>query len=119
MDALKQDLICEFHAEDRVYDCTFLHDWDMFAAAQNKYLHIYDSQGTELHCMRTIRKPRFLEFLPYHYLLVSISDYGIIDYLDVSTAPAWRRCTRPSAAPRPSRRTRITRSSSRVRRAVR
>lgn len=81
MDALKQDLICEFHAEDRVYDCTFLHDWDMFAAAQNKYLHIYDSQGTELHCMRTIRKPRFLEFLPYHYLLVSISDYGIIDYL--------------------------------------
>ena len=85
MDALKQDLICEFHAEDRVYDCTFLHDWDMFAAAQNKYLHIYDSQGTELHCMRTIRKPRFLEFLPYHYLLVSISDYGIIDYLDVST----------------------------------
>lgn len=56
MDALKQDLVCEFHAEDRVYDCTFLHDWDMFAAAQNKYLHIYDSQGTELHCMRTIRE---------------------------------------------------------------
>ena len=33
MDALKQDLICEFHVDNRVYDSTFLHDWDLFAVA--------------------------------------------------------------------------------------
>ena len=85
MDALKQELICEFHVDDRIYDIQFLHDWDMFATAQTKYLHIYDSQGTELHCMRTYPRPRHLEFLPYHYLLVTASDFGELRYLDVST----------------------------------
>ena len=84
MDALRQDLVCEFHVDDRIFDGCFLHDWDMFATAQNKYLHIYDSQGVELHCMRTIRSPRALQFLPYHYLLVSCSETGFLSYLDVS-----------------------------------
>lgn len=85
MDALKQDLVCEFHVDERIYDLQFLHDWDVFAMAQTKYLHIYDSQGTELHCMRSTVRPRHLEFLPYHYLLVSISESGYMRYLDVST----------------------------------
>ena len=85
MDALKQDLVCEFHVDDRLYDLQFLHDWDVFAMAQTKYLHIYDSQGTELHCMRSTLRPRHLEFLPYHYLLVSMSEMGDLRYLDVST----------------------------------
>lgn len=85
MDALKQDLICEFHVDNRVYDSTFLHDWDLFAVAQQKYLHIYDSQGTELHCLREIQRPRFLQYLPYHYLLASITERGLLNYLDIST----------------------------------
>lgn len=85
MDALKQDLVCEFHTDERIFDVTFLHDWDMYAAAQMKYLHIYDSQGTELHCLRDMREPRFLQYLPYHYLLTSCSKTGWLNYLDVST----------------------------------
>ena len=85
MDSLKQSLICEFHTEERIYDSVFLHDWDMFATAQTKYLHIYDSHGVELHCLRSIREPRFLQFLPYHYLLASCTKTGWLNYLDVST----------------------------------
>lgn len=85
MDALTHNLVCEFHADERIYDACFLHDWDMFASAQSKYLHIYDSQGTELHCLRSIRSPRQLQFLPYHYLLVSCGQSGHVTWLDVST----------------------------------
>lgn len=56
----------------------------MFAVAQQKYLHIYDANGIELHCMRDHQEPKLLEFLPYHFLLVSASRAGYLKYLDVS-----------------------------------
>ena len=56
----------------------------MYAVAQKKYLHIYDSNGIELHCLRDHLEPKFLDFLPYHFLLVSASKLGFIQYLDVS-----------------------------------
>lgn len=56
----------------------------MYAVAQKKYLHIYDSNGIELHCLRDHLEPKYLEFLPYHFLLVSASKMGFIQYLDVS-----------------------------------
>ena len=82
---MTQSLICEFHTEERIYATTFLHDWDVFASAQSKYLHLYDSQGIELHCLRAASQPRFLEFLPFHYLLASCSQQGILRWIDVST----------------------------------
>jgi U3 small nucleolar RNA-associated protein 7 len=56
----------------------------MFATAQSKYLHIYDNQGIELHCMRDHVEPVKLDYLPYHFLLVSASRLGTLKYLDVS-----------------------------------
>ena len=56
----------------------------MFATAQSKYLHIYDNQGIELHCMRDHNEPVKLDYLPYHFLLVSGSKLGTLRWLDVS-----------------------------------
>ena len=56
----------------------------MYAVAQKKHLFIYDSNGIELHCLRDHVEPKFLDFLPYHYLLVTASKLGFIQYLDIS-----------------------------------
>ena len=45
----------------------------MYAVAQKKYLHIYDASGIELHCLRDIKEPKFLDYLQYHYILVTAS----------------------------------------------
>ena len=50
---------------------SYLHNELMFAAAQKQYLYIYDTSGTELHCMKQYNRVNRLTFLPYHFLLVS------------------------------------------------
>ncbi|CBZ53989.1 putative WD domain, G-beta repeat-containing protein [Neospora caninum Liverpool] len=45
-------------------------------AAQKKYLYIYDQQGIELHCLRDHMMTYRMDFLPYHYLLVSVGEFG-------------------------------------------
>ncbi len=52
--------------------CRFLHDDSMFAVAQKKYVYVYDRTGTELHCMRKHVDVARLDFLPYHFMLVSV-----------------------------------------------
>jgi hypothetical protein len=49
----------------------FLQNETMFAVAQKKYVYIYDKFGLELHCLRQHIDPLKLDFLRYHYLLVS------------------------------------------------
>ncbi|CAJ1338539.1 unnamed protein product [Effrenium voratum] len=48
-----------------------------------KYIYIYDSQGMELHCIKHQKFPTHLDFLPYHFLLVSAGEKEI----------AWRDIT--------------------------
>jgi len=85
MDWTRGRLDCELHLKETVRDVKFLHSEKMFAVAQKKYTYIYDSAGVELHCLRKHIDVNRLEFLPYHFLLVSVGKAGYLKYQDTST----------------------------------
>ncbi|KAI6651662.1 U3 small nucleolar RNA-associated protein 7 [Oopsacas minuta] len=51
----------------------------------SSYVYIYDKQGIELHCLKTHHQVCGLDFLPYHFLLVSVNKRGFLQYTDTST----------------------------------
>ncbi|EEA06748.1 uncharacterized protein CMU_014240 [Cryptosporidium muris RN66] len=72
--------------KETIQDVHFLHNYTMFAVAQNKYVYIYDRDGIEIHCIRDhVMNPYKLDFLPYHFLLTSIGEFGELRYQDIST----------------------------------
>ena len=66
-------------------DVKFLHNETFFAAAQKKYVYIYDKRGLEVHCLRDHERTTCLDFLRRFFLLVSIGDAGVLRYQDTST----------------------------------
>lgn len=75
----------ELHLGETVNAVKYLQNNQMFAVAQKKYVYIYDHEGTEIHKLSQHVDPTLLEFLPYHYLLVSAGKSGWIKYHDIST----------------------------------
>mmetsp|Transcript_24483 Transcript_24483/g.56811 ORF Transcript_24483/g.56811 Transcript_24483/m.56811 type:complete len:619 (+) Transcript_24483:38-1894(+) len=75
----------ELHLKETVRAVQALHNENMFAVAQRKYIYIYDKQGIELHCIKQQKSPGLLDFLPYHFLLVSAGERGDITWRDIST----------------------------------
>ncbi|KAH7102845.1 WD40 repeat-like protein [Auriculariales sp. MPI-PUGE-AT-0066] len=75
----------ELQLQEVCRDVTFLHDHSMYAVAQAKYVYIYDQNGVELHRLTSHIEPTRLEFLPYHWLLVSVGMPGFLKYQDTST----------------------------------
>ncbi|KAF8154849.1 BING4CT-domain-containing protein [Crassisporium funariophilum] len=75
----------ELQLQETCRDITFLQDHSYFAVAQKKYVFIYDRDGVELHCLKSHIEPTRLEFLPYHWLLASVSNSGYLKYQDTST----------------------------------
>lgn len=76
---------CEVQVKETVRDVKLLHNEQFFAAAQKKYVYIYDKRGLEVHCLKAHTDVRRLEFLPYHFLLGSVGDLGMLRFQDTST----------------------------------
>lgn len=75
MDWRNGKLGCELQLGETVRDAKWLHNDQFFAVAQRKHVYIYDHAGTEIHCLSKHLEPTHLEFLPYHFLLVSAVSY--------------------------------------------
>lgn len=76
---------CELFLNETVNAVKYLHNDNFFAVAQKKYTFIYDGSGTELHRLKKHVELTLLDFLPYHFLLVSAGYSGMLRYHDVST----------------------------------
>ncbi|KAL2135862.1 hypothetical protein VTI74DRAFT_6625 [Chaetomium olivicolor] len=85
MDWREGKLGCELQLGETVRDARFLHNNQYFAVAQKKYVYIYDASGVELHCLKKHVEVSHMEFLPYHFLLATLSISGQLKYQDTST----------------------------------
>ncbi|KAF5877053.1 putative u3 small nucleolar rna-associated protein 7 protein [Botrytis fragariae] len=85
MDWREGKLGCELQLGETVRDAKWLHNNQLFAVAQKKYVYIYDGAGVELHCLKKHIEVTNMEFLPYHYLLATVGNSGHLKYQDIST----------------------------------
>ncbi|KAK4228380.1 putative U3 small nucleolar RNA-associated protein 7 [Podospora fimiseda] len=85
MDWREGKLGCELQLGETIRDARFLHNNQFFAVAQKKYVYIYDANGVELHCLKKHVEVSHMEFLPYHFLLATLSINGQLKYQDTST----------------------------------
>lgn len=69
-------LMCEAQVKETTHDVCILHNEQFFAAAQKKYVYIYDRTGAEVHCCQEHHEPLALDFLPHHFLLASCGKPG-------------------------------------------
>ncbi|RKP32391.1 BING4CT-domain-containing protein [Metschnikowia bicuspidata] len=76
---------CELFLNETVHAVKYLHNDNYFAVAQKKYTFIYDGNGVELHRLKKHVELTLLDFLPYHFLLVSAGYSGVLRYHDTST----------------------------------
>lgn len=85
LDWKEKSLVAEFSVNEKIRDVQFLQDEKLFAVAQKKYVYIYDNAGMEIHCLKHHIEPKYLEYLPYHFLLVTATLRGHLKYQDITT----------------------------------
>lgn len=76
---------CEIQVKETIRDVTWLHNASFFAAAQKKYVYIYDHSGAEVQQLKDHIDVHRLEFLRYHHLLTSVGGAGWLKFTDTST----------------------------------
>lgn len=85
IDWRKGTIDCELHLNETVNAVKYCHNDQMFAVAQKKYVFMYDKTGTEIHRLKQHVEATLLDFLPYHFLLVSAGNTGFLKFHDIST----------------------------------
>lgn len=75
----------EFYVNESVRDATFLHNGTMMAVSQERNVFVYDEDGVEVHRLDGHRRVSGMEFLPYHWLLATVGNTGVLQYQDTST----------------------------------
>ncbi|PJF16724.1 hypothetical protein PSACC_03490 [Paramicrosporidium saccamoebae] len=78
-------LRCELQLDDTVRAAKWLQNETFFAVAQTNYVYVYDTDGSEVHRLGKHAEVDFLEYLPYHFLLASIGNKGMLRYQDMTT----------------------------------
>lgn len=84
MDWKRKSLVFETQLSDPIRSGAFLHQ-RFIGLAQSANCFIYDFEGQEVHDLVNLPEPLWLEYLPWHYLMVSVSKYG-----KPSTPSFWR-----------------------------
>lgn len=84
IDVQNYDTLCELEVEETIRCNTVLHNYKLFAVSQKKYMYIYDNTGMEINCIKDILYTYQMQFLPYHFLLASIGEFGELVYQDIS-----------------------------------
>lgn len=84
MDTVRNKVFFEENIKDKIYDAIYLHNEDFIALAQEKNVFIYNKQGVEIHAVGENNNVKKLEYLPYHFLLVSASSDGFLKYQDTT-----------------------------------
>ena len=79
-----KNIIVDFNVNSKISNVKFLQNDSMISIAQDDMLYIYDKQGIELHSLDYMQQPQFLEYLPYHFLLVASLKNNMIKYQDIS-----------------------------------
>eukprot|EP00792_Barthelona_sp_PAP020_P004938 TRINITY_DN241_c0_g1_i1.p1 TRINITY_DN241_c0_g1~~TRINITY_DN241_c0_g1_i1.p1 ORF type:complete len:496 (-),score=97.99 TRINITY_DN241_c0_g1_i1:131-1588(-) len=82
----KNEKLCEFQTKKTISKCKILGDTDLFGLClPNDEVRIYDGVGREIHRLSHHKNPIDINYLPYHYLLNTISLSGHILWQDIST----------------------------------
>ncbi|ETW39421.1 hypothetical protein PFNF135_06201, partial [Plasmodium falciparum NF135/5.C10] len=84
IDTHNLESLCEFQVDEMIRCNTTLHNYKLFAVSQKKYMYIYDNTGMEINCIKDILYTYNMVFLPYHFLLTSIGEFGELVYQDIS-----------------------------------
>lgn len=85
--------LCGTGEQETVRDVCFLQNETMMAVAQSNYVYIYDGRGIELHRLKKHSRVQFIDFLPFHFLLGSVSEDAFIRWQDITQgtlAAEWR-----------------------------
>ncbi|KAI8458515.1 WD40-repeat-containing domain protein [Phakopsora pachyrhizi] len=86
MDWYAARAMTEVSVNETTRSIRWLHNESFFAAAQKRYVYIYDGrQGMEVHQLRGHIEVTQMEFLPYHFLLATVGLPGWLKYHDTST----------------------------------